>query len=138
MVKGNYAQINGINLYYETYGAGKPLVMLHGGMGTTSMFGQLLADLGQSRQVIAAELQAHGHTADIDRPLSFEGMADDIAALIKHLGLENADIFGYSLGGGSCYKPPSGTRKWCASWWWSLPPASRMDGIRRSLPEWRR
>jgi pimeloyl-ACP methyl ester carboxylesterase len=100
MVKGNYAQVNGINLYYEIYGVGRPLVVLHGGLGTTSMFGQLLADLGQTRQVIAAELQAHGHTADIDRPLSFEGMADDIAALIKHLGLENADIFGYSLGGG--------------------------------------
>src|SRR5947208_11012799 len=64
------------------------------------LFGQLLPPLAKSRQVIAVELQAHGHTADIDRPLSFELMADDIAALITSLGLEQADLFGYSLGGG--------------------------------------
>src|SRR2546426_393264 len=62
--------------------------------------GQVLSPLSSSRQVIAVELQGHGHTADIDRPLSFELMADDIAALITHLGLDHADIFGYSLGGG--------------------------------------
>jgi pimeloyl-ACP methyl ester carboxylesterase len=101
---GKYAPVNGLNLYYETYGGehtmGTALIMLHGGLGTTRMFGQLPTVLGQDRRVIAVELQAHGHTADIDRPLSFEGMADDIAALIQHLGLEHADIFGYSLGGG--------------------------------------
>jgi pimeloyl-ACP methyl ester carboxylesterase len=64
------------------------------------MFGQILSSLAETRQVIAIELQGHGHTADIDRPLSFEQMADDIAALIKHLGVENTDILGYSLGGG--------------------------------------
>ncbi len=100
MVKGNYALVNGINLYYEIYGQGRPLIMLHGGLGTTTMFGPLLAELGQTRRVIAVELQGHGHTADIDRPLSYEAMADDIAALIEHLKLENADVLGYSLGGG--------------------------------------
>lgn len=100
MANGSYAQVNGINLYYETYGQGRPLIALHGGLGTTTMFGPRLADLGQTRQVIAVELQGHGHTADIDRPLSFEAMADDIAALIEHLGLGNADVLGYSLGGG--------------------------------------
>jgi len=88
-------------MYYEIHGTGKPLVLLHGGLATIDMmFGQLLPPLAQTRQVIAVELQAHGHTADIERPLSFELMADDIAALIKHLGLEHADLFGYSLGGG--------------------------------------
>jgi len=88
-------------MYYEIHGTGKPLVLLHGGLATIDMmFGQLLPPLAQTRQVIAVELQAHGHTADIERPLSFELMADDIAALIKHLGFEHADIFGYSLGGG--------------------------------------
>jgi pimeloyl-ACP methyl ester carboxylesterase len=102
-VKGSYALVNGINLYYETYGArGKatPLIMLHGGLGVIGMFDKLLPELAQGRQVIAVELQAHGHTADIDRPMTFEAMADDIAALIKHLGLEKADLLGYSMGGG--------------------------------------
>jgi pimeloyl-ACP methyl ester carboxylesterase len=95
-----YAPVNGLQLYYEIYGAGRPLVLLHGGLGVTGMFPQLLPALAQTRQVIAIELQAHGHTADTDRPLSFEHMADDVAALIGHLGLGNADLCGYSLGGG--------------------------------------
>jgi pimeloyl-ACP methyl ester carboxylesterase len=99
--KGSYASVNGLNMYYEIHGTGKPLVLLHGGLATIDvLFGQLLPPLAQTRQVIAVELQAHGHTADIERPLSFELMADDIAALIKHLGLEHTDIFGFSLGGG--------------------------------------
>jgi pimeloyl-ACP methyl ester carboxylesterase len=99
--KGSYASVNGLNMYYEIHGTGKPLVLLHGGLATIDvLFGQLLPSLAQTRQVIAVELQAHGHTADIERPLSFELMADDIAALIKHLGLEHTDIFGFSLGGG--------------------------------------
>ena len=100
MTQGKYANVNGLKMYYEIQGTGKPLVMLHGGLGTTSMFGPLLPALAETRQVIAVELQAHGHTADIDRPLSFELMADDVAALIKYLGLERADVLGYSLGGG--------------------------------------
>ncbi len=100
MPQGKYANVNGLNLYYEVHGAGQPLVLLHGGFGTISMFGPALPALAETRQVIAVELQGHGHTADIDRPLSFEGMADDTAALIKHLGLERADVMGYSLGGG--------------------------------------
>ena len=102
-VKGSYALVNGINLYYETYdarSAATPLIMLHGGLGVIGMFDKLLPALAQGRQVIAVELQAHGHTADIDRPMTFEAMADDIAALVKHLGLEKADLLGYSMGGG--------------------------------------
>ncbi len=97
---GHYADVNGIKLYYETGGTGRPLILLHGGLGAIEMFGPTLAALATGRQVIAVDLQGHGRTADIDRPLSVELMADDIAALIKHLGLESADVMGYSLGGG--------------------------------------
>lgn len=87
-------------MYYEIHGAGKPLVLLHSGLGVVGMFEQILPQFAETRQVIAVELQAHEHTAVIDRPLSFEFMADDVAALLKHLGFVNADILGYSLGGG--------------------------------------
>jgi pimeloyl-ACP methyl ester carboxylesterase len=100
MLTGQYANINGLNLYYEVHGTGQPLILLHGGLGVMGMFEQILPYLAETRQVIGVELQAHGHTADIERPLSYESMADDIAALIKHLDLEGADICGYSLGGG--------------------------------------
>jgi pimeloyl-ACP methyl ester carboxylesterase len=105
--EGSYAFVNGLNIYYEFHGArstGRPLVLLHGGLGGIDMFAQLLPSLSQTRQVIGVELQAHAHTADIDRPMSFEAMADDIAALIKHLGFANADILGYSLGGGVAWQ----------------------------------
>jgi pimeloyl-ACP methyl ester carboxylesterase len=98
--QGNYASVNGLDLYYEVQGTGDPLILLHGGLGGIAEFGQLPAALAQTRQVIAVELQGHGHTADIDRPLSFELMADDVAALIEHLELESVDIMGFSLGGG--------------------------------------
>lgn len=99
-VAGSYASVNGVELYYEVHGSGRPLIMLHGGLGTIDMFGQFLPALAESRQVIGVELQGHGHTPDIDRPMSYEYMADDIAALLRHLGLGSADILGYSLGGG--------------------------------------
>src|SRR5947199_1995690 len=97
---GHYADVNGIKLYYEIHGTGRPLILLHGGLGAIEMFGPNLPALAKGRQVIAVDLQGHGRTADIDRPLSVALMADDIAALIRHLGLENADVLGYSLGGG--------------------------------------
>jgi pimeloyl-ACP methyl ester carboxylesterase len=88
-------------MYYETHGTGQPLVMLHGAFSAIgTSFGGLIPELAKTRQVIAFELQAHGHTADIDRPLSLEGMAADVAAAIKQLGMEQADIFGYSMGAG--------------------------------------
>ncbi len=99
--KGSYASVNGLSLYYETYGdAVNPLVLLHGGLGEMGMFGDVLPLLAQDRQVITVDLQAHGRTADADRPLSYEFMADDIRALLQQLGLERADVMGYSLGGG--------------------------------------
>src|SRR5438132_60872 len=98
--RGKSARVNGLDLYYELHGNGQPLVVLPGAFWTIEAIGELVAQLATTRRVIAVELQGHGHTADIDRPLSFESMADDIAALITSLGLEQADLFGYSLGGG--------------------------------------
>jgi pimeloyl-ACP methyl ester carboxylesterase len=97
---GQYAEVNGINLYCETYSTGRPLILLHGGLGSGEMFGPVLPVLGERHQVITVDLQGHGRTADIDRPLDVRLMADDIAALIVHLGLDHPDLVGYSLGGG--------------------------------------
>jgi pimeloyl-ACP methyl ester carboxylesterase len=100
VVKTGYAPVNGLKMYYEIHGAGEPLILLHGGVVGITMFGPNLDALAQKRKVIAVELQGHGRTADIDGPLSYEAMADDIAALMKYLGIERADVMGYSLGGG--------------------------------------
>jgi pimeloyl-ACP methyl ester carboxylesterase len=97
---GEYADVNGLHLYYETEGSGRPLVLLHGGLGTGDMFGPTRAALAASHRLIVPDLQGHGRTADIDRPLDVRLMADDIAALIDHLGPDQPDIVGYSLGGG--------------------------------------
>lgn len=98
--KGSYAPVNGLNMYYETHGTGRPLILLHGGLSETGGWSQILPALAADRQVIGVDLQGHGRTADIDRPMSFEQMADDIATLINYLGFNNTDILGYSLGGG--------------------------------------
>src|SRR5947209_14009408 len=97
---GQYAEVNGINLYYETHGAGRPLILLHGGLGSGEMFGPVLPVLAEGHQVITVDLQGHGRTADIDRPIDVGRMAGDIAALIDHLELASPDVVGYSLGGG--------------------------------------
>jgi pimeloyl-ACP methyl ester carboxylesterase len=94
-----YADVNGLSLYYEEHGAGQPLVLLHGGFAAAEMFGAVIPALAGDRKVIAVDLQGHGHTADAGRPLRFESMADDIAALVRHLGLAHADVMGYSFGG---------------------------------------
>jgi pimeloyl-ACP methyl ester carboxylesterase len=96
---GEYAEVNGINLYFETHGAGRPMILLHGGLESGEMFGPTLTALAERHQVITVDLQGHGRTADIDRPLDTRLMADDIAALIDHLGLDRPDLVGYSLGG---------------------------------------
>lgn len=97
---GQYASINGLNLYYELHGSGRPLVLLHGGGSTfESSFGRIWPDLAKTHRVIGIELQAHGHTPDIDRPLSFGQDADDVAALLDRLAIEKADVLGFSNGG---------------------------------------
>ena len=100
---GAYADVNGINLYYETHGSGRPMILLHGGLGSGEMFGPNLPALGENHRVINVDLQGHGRTADIDRPIDIRLMADDIAALIDHLELDKPDIVGYSLGGGVAF-----------------------------------
>ena len=99
--KKAYAPVNGLQMYYEVHGAGRPLVLLHGGGSTIeTSFGKVLPSLARSRQVIAVEQQGHGHTADVEgRPFTFEQSADDAAALLRFLGIENADFWGYSNGG---------------------------------------
>jgi pimeloyl-ACP methyl ester carboxylesterase len=95
-----YASVNGLDLYYETHGAGRPLVLLHGGLMTIDLnFGRLLAPLAASRRVVAVELQGHGHTADTERPMTIDALAGDVVALLDHLGIAEADLFGFSLGG---------------------------------------
>ncbi|MBL8058205.1 MAG: alpha/beta fold hydrolase [Anaerolineales bacterium] len=103
-VVSGYAPVNGLQMYYERHGAGRPLVLVHGGFGFTGMFAALIPGLAAGREVIAVELQGHGRTADVDRPFSFEQFGDDVAALIQHLGLAPADLLGYSLGGGAAWQ----------------------------------
>jgi pimeloyl-ACP methyl ester carboxylesterase len=98
--RGNFAEVNGLNMYYEIHGTGQPLVVLHGAYMTIETMGEIVPSLAETRQVIAVELQGHGHTADIDRPFSYEQMADDVSALLAEIGIEKADVFGYSMGGG--------------------------------------
>jgi len=95
-----YAPVNGLQLYYETHGSGRPLVLLHGGLLTIDLnFGPLLKPLAATRHVIAMEFQGHGRTADTDRPVSIEALAGDVVALLDHLGIADADFYGFSLGG---------------------------------------
>lgn len=100
----SYADVNGINLYYETHGTGRPLVLLHGGLMSGDTFGPVLTMLAERRQVITVDLQGHGRTADIDRPIDIGLMAGDIVALIDYLGLDKPDIVGYSMGGGVAFQ----------------------------------
>ena len=99
--RGSYAEVHGLKMYYEIHGEGFPLVLLHGGLSAIgTSFGKVLPGLARGRQVIAIEQQAHGHTADIDRPLTYQRMANDTIALLSHIGIERADFFGYSIGAG--------------------------------------
>jgi pimeloyl-ACP methyl ester carboxylesterase len=93
--------VNGLEMYYEVHGAGRPLVLLHGAMSTIeTSFGAVLPLLAETRRIVALEQQAHGHTPDIDRPLTYRQMAEDTAGLLRRLKLEDADFFGYSMGAG--------------------------------------
>ena len=98
-VRTGYAPVNGLNMYFEIHGEGQPLVLLHGAFSAIgTSFQHVLPGLARTRQVIGLEMQAHGRTADIDRPLSPEQMADDTVAALEHLGINKADFFGYSMG----------------------------------------
>lgn len=99
MEASGYVPVNGLEMYYEIHGAGEPLVLLHGAFSAIgTSFGKVLPGLAKERRVIAFELQAHGRTTDIDRPLRLESLADDVAAALTELGVDSADVFGYSNG----------------------------------------
>ena len=99
-VESGYVPVNGLEMYYEIHGSGRPLVLLHGNLSTIgTSFGKELPKLSPARRIIAVEQQGHGHTADIDRPFSIEQWAEDTTALLRHLKIEQADFFGYSSGG---------------------------------------
>jgi pimeloyl-ACP methyl ester carboxylesterase len=99
--RGDYAEVNGLRMYYEVHSDGDPLVLLHGAYMTADEMRPLLPGLAENRRVIVPEMQGHGRTADVaDRLITYEGMADDTAALLRHLGIEEADVFGYSMGAG--------------------------------------
>jgi Alpha/beta hydrolase family len=129
--QGCYATINGLKLYYELHGevdgSGRPLVVLHGAFGWANAFRQL----ARNRQLIAVELQGHGHTALTDRPMTFEQLADDVAALIRHLKLERADLFGYSMGGVGSRPPASGGRGKSRHHRFRIPARQRTSSSRR-------
>src|SRR5262249_52169871 len=99
-----YADVNGIKLYHEIYGSGEPLVLIHGGLTTIGEMQAWIQPLAKTRQVIAVEMQGHGHTADTDRPMTLETMANDIAALLDHLGIAMAYLVGHSFGGSSAIR----------------------------------
>ena len=102
LMETGYAPVNGVDMYWESRGSGgTPLIVVHGGFGLTTLFGGPVDELADQRQVISIELQGHGHTRDIDRPFSFEGFGDDIAALARYLDLGQVDLLGCSLGGGA-------------------------------------
>ena len=98
--ESGYAPANGIKVYYEVYGEGVPLVLLHGAFYTIDMnWGQLIPDLSKTRKVIAIEMQGHGHTPFSDRKLSITTLASDVAAVMDYLKIDSADVAGYSMGG---------------------------------------
>jgi pimeloyl-ACP methyl ester carboxylesterase len=97
---GSFADINGLHVYYARQGSGPPMVLLHGGLGSSDMFAPILPQLAEHHEVVTVDLQGHGRTADIDRPIDVHVMAGDICALIDHLDLGQTDVVGYSLGGG--------------------------------------
>lgn len=103
--QSGYADVNGLKLYYEVYGSGKPLVLIHGSfMSIPLNWANIIPKLAKDRQVIVAEMQGHGRTKDTDREFSYENMADDVSALLKHLKVNSADIAGYSMGGGVAFQ----------------------------------
>lgn len=97
-VTTGYVDVDDLHMYYEIHGTGEPLVVLHGAYMSIDSMGMMIQPLAQTRQVIAVELQGHGRTADVDRPLSYEQLADDVAAFMQEIGVEQADFFGYSMG----------------------------------------
>ena len=146
-----YSNVNGLKMYYEIHGEGFPLVLIHGGGSTIeSTFGRILPMLAKSHKVIAVEMQAHGRTKDIDRPLSFTQDADDISVLLKNLGIPQADIFGFSNGASTtlqmAIRHPEQVRKiivastmskksGAPSWFWEMMSKPTFEQMPKQLKE---
>jgi pimeloyl-ACP methyl ester carboxylesterase len=104
-MKSSYVPVNGIKVYYEVYGEGNPIVLLHGAFMTIEMnWGQLIPEMAKTRKVIAIELQGHGHTPYSDRKLDFANLASDVEGVMNHLKIDSADVAGYSMGGSVAYQ----------------------------------
>ncbi len=98
--KTGYAPVNGLKMYYEVHGSGEPVVLLHGAFMTiTNNWDGWISELSKTRKVIAIEMQGHGRTADVSRDITYENLADDVAALLNYLKIPRADVIGYSMGG---------------------------------------
>ncbi len=146
-----YASVNGLKMYYEIHGTGMPLVLIHGGGSTLqTTFGRVLHEFAKTNKVIAVEMQAHGHTADIDRPLSFQQDADDIAALLKYLNINKANVFGFSNGASTtlefAIRHPEMTNKIIVAstfykkagapdWFWSMMSKPTFEGMPQPLKD---
>lgn len=103
--ESGYADVNGLKMYYEVYGNGQPIVLIHGSyMNIPMNWSEIIPLLAKDRKVIVAEMQGHGRTRDIPRKLSYEGMADDVSGLLKHLNIDSSDVLGYSMGGGVAFQ----------------------------------
>ena len=96
--EGKRVQVNGMNMYYEVSGTGDPIIVLHGSFMNIPSMGAIIPKLAETHRVYALELQGHGRTTDIDRPITYPNLADDVAAFMDSIGLTRADVFGYSLG----------------------------------------
>src|SRR6266516_6687594 len=129
-VESDYVPLNGLKMYYEIHGSGRPLVLLHGNLSTIgTSFGKVLPKLASMRCIIAVEQQGHGHTADIDRPFSLEQWAQDTIALLRHLGIEQADFFGYSSGGAVALEIALGSPALVRKLVWAGGTSYRRDGF---------
>src|SRR5713226_3599197 len=128
--ESGYVPVNGLEMYYEIHGSGRPLVLLHGNLSTIgTSFGKVLPKLALTRRMIAVEQQGHGHTADIDRPFSLEHWAQDTTALLHHLGIEQADFFGYSSGGAVALEIALGSPALVRKLVWAGGTSYRRDGF---------
>lgn len=149
--KSGYSDVNGLRMYYEVYGEGKPLLLIHGGGSTIdTSFGRIIPQLAKDRQVIAVEMQAHGRTSDRNTDLSFEQDADDIAAILDNLNIANADIFGFSNGATTAMviairhpdavnklvlASPLATRNGVPGWFWDFMNQASLDNMPKELQE---
>jgi pimeloyl-ACP methyl ester carboxylesterase len=98
---GDRVEVNGMEMYYEVSGEGDPLIVLHGAYMNIPSMGEVIPRLAESHKVYALEFQGHGRTTDIDRPITYQNLADDVAAFMQAVGIEKADVFGYSMGAGT-------------------------------------